>query len=256
MLTPYKKILVPVIVRLGRRKAGRHFTEPPVLIGGCGRSGTTLLLSILSSHPALFACPKELSLFKYWKTGHSGPGEPERIDRLYFTFLRSRIGRQANRWCEKTPDNIRYLDRIDAYFNGRFHFIQIIRDGRDVILSRHPSSRGDYYVDPSRWVEDVKAGLTLLDDPRVVTIRYESLVREFIPTMERILGHLGLSMTGEILSWYDHSTVRRNPAYFSGLERLHTHSIGKWKDPAHKERVDELLRYPGALELLKKLNYI
>lgn len=256
MLTPYKKILDPIIIRLGRRKAAKHFTEPPVLIGGCGRSGTTLLLSILSSHPEVFACPKELSLFKYWKSGNNGRGEPERIDRLYTTFLRSRIGRKVNRWCEKTPNNIRYVNRIDTYFKGRFAFIQIIRDGRDVILSRHPSSEGAYYVDPARWVEDVTMGLTLLDDPRVLTIRYESLVQDYIPTIRKVLHHLDLSITDEILSWYDHSTVRRNPAYFSGLEKLHTHSIGKWKDPVYRERVDELLRYPGAIELLKKLKYI
>lgn len=256
MLTPYKKILVPVIIALGRRKAARHFTEPPVLIGGCGRSGTTLLLSILSSHPELFACPKELSLFKYWKTDSNGRGEPERIDRLYTTFLRSRIGRDANRWCEKTPDNIRHLDRIDAYFKGHFKFIQIIRDGRDVILSRHPSSKGEYYVDPARWVGDVTAGLALMDHPGVRTIKYESLVRDFIPTMQQVLSHLNISMTDEIRNWYRHSTVRKNPAYFSGLVKLHSSSIGRWKDPVHRERVDELLRYPGAPELLKKLNYI
>jgi hypothetical protein len=256
MLTPYKKILVPVIIALGRRRAEKHFTRPPVLIGGCGRSGTTLLLSILSSHPELFACQKELSLFKYWRTNAGGHGEPERIDRLYTTFLRSKIGKDVNRWCEKTPNNIRHLDRIDAYFRGNFRFIQIIRDGRDVILSRHPSSNGDYYVEPARWVEDVTAGLSVADHPCMLTIKYESLVQDYIPTMKQVLRHLDLSMTDEILSWFHYSTVRKNPAYFSGLEKLHSNSIGRWKDPVHRERVDALLDYPGALELLKKLNYI
>lgn len=256
MLTPWKRIAVPAIVALGRRKAAGHFTEPPVLIGGCGRSGTTLLLSMLSSHPAIFACPKELSLFKYWRTDRHGNGEPERIDRLYTVFLRSKIGKEVNRWCEKTPNNIRYLDRIDAYFQGDFRFIQIIRDGRDVILSRHPSSNGKYHVDPGRWVEDVTAGLALADHPRVLTIRYESLVLDYLPTMGKVLDHLDLVMTDEIRHWYRHSTVRKNPAYFEGLTELHSRSIGRWRDPVHRERVDELLRYPGAVELLKRLNYM
>ncbi len=46
---------------IGRLK--NDFPDPPVIIGGCGRSGTTLLLSILASHPAILGVPEELYLF-------------------------------------------------------------------------------------------------------------------------------------------------------------------------------------------------
>ncbi len=35
----------------------------PIIIGGCGRSGTTLLLSILGSHPNIQAIKDETGLF-------------------------------------------------------------------------------------------------------------------------------------------------------------------------------------------------
>ena len=35
----------------------------PILIGGCGRSGTTLLLAVLSCHPAIVAIDEETRAF-------------------------------------------------------------------------------------------------------------------------------------------------------------------------------------------------
>ena len=35
----------------------------PLIIGGCGRSGTTLLLSVLSAHPKVLAIPHETEAF-------------------------------------------------------------------------------------------------------------------------------------------------------------------------------------------------
>ena len=255
MITPYKRIFIPLIITFGRKKAERIFTDVPIFIGGCGRSGTTLLLSILSSHPTIFACRKELSLFKYGKE-HNGRFEPERLDRLYTTILKARIGNGVTRWCEKTPDNIRYIDRIDSYLQGEYRFIQMIRDGRDVILSRHPSNKRRYHVDPERWVNDVQAGVEHMDQSNLLTIRYESLVGDYYNTMETVCDHLGIDMSEELSNWYKYSTVRNNPAYFSGLEKMHNNSIGQWKKPENKKRVDELLNHPGAIALLKKFSYL
>jgi hypothetical protein len=77
----------------------------PVIIGGCGRSGTTLLSAMIDAHPLFFCGPE-------------------------------------SRWSEKTPGNVRVLDRIFEYF-PRARFIHVIRDGRDVVCSTrtHPKFR-------------------------------------------------------------------------------------------------------------------
>lgn len=257
MLTNFKRIFVPLILTLGRRKEKRIFTGTPILIGGGARSGTTLLLSILSAHPSIYAFRKELGLFKYGKE-QDGRFRPERIDRFYTGILRTRIDRKVTRWCEKTPNNIRYIDRIDSFFQQEeYRFIQIVRDGRDVILSRHPHTTHRYYhVEPREWVADVQEGMKYMDRENFLTIRYESLIGDFKNTMATVCDHLGLDMSDEILNFYKHASVRRNPAYFSGLQKMHSNSLGKWKKPEYKERVDELLSYPGAIELLKKFDYL
>jgi hypothetical protein len=74
--------------------------------------------------------------------------------------------------------------------------------------------------------------------------------------MTTVCDHVGIEMSDEILNFYEHASVRSNPAYFSGLEKMHSNSIGKWEKPENQPRVEELLAYPGARELLKKLAYL
>jgi len=256
MMTNFKRTFVPLIKSLGHSKEKRVFTQIPILIGGSARSGTTLLLSILSAHPDIFAVREELGLFKYGKE-EDGRFMPKRLDRFYTAILKTRIPGEVNRWCEKTPNNIRYIDRIDSFFQGKYRFIIIVRDGRDVILSRHPHTTHRYYhVEPQEWVADVKEGLKYRDRENFLTIQYESLIEDFQSTMARVCDHLGIVMSDEIANFYDHATVRKNPAYFTGLEKMHNKSVGKWKDPKNRDRVEELINYPGAIELLKEFGYL
>ena len=250
-------MFVPLILCLGRRKEKRIFSGTPIVIGGGARSGTTLLLSVLSAHPSIFAFRNELTLFKYGEEV-DGRFMPERMDRFYTGILRQRIGREVDRWCEKTPNNIRHIQRIDSFFKGKeYRFIHIIRDGRDVILSRHPhTTHRQYHVEPAQWVADVKEGLKYADRENFLTIRYESLIGDFESTMATVCEHLGINLNERILNFYEHASVRKNPAYFSGLQKMHSNSIGKWKKPEYKERVEELLSCPDAKELLRELGYL
>lgn len=61
-------------------KTSRVTLERPVLIWGTGRSGTHLLLDVLSLHP-LLACPRARERWKkgLWGTMHWGDSTPERL---------------------------------------------------------------------------------------------------------------------------------------------------------------------------------
>ena len=90
-----KNLVIPLINAWGKRIESKRFVNPPVYIGGCGRSGTTLLLSILSAHPEIFGCPRELNLFE------NGRLEKEQLVlpkyyRLYRTFIREPIPASAD----------------------------------------------------------------------------------------------------------------------------------------------------------------
>ncbi len=209
----------------------------------------------MSAHPDIFACPRELGAFNKIGKDDNGQPTPLRIDRLYTSLLINRIPDEAKRLCEKSPSNIHHIDDIEHYYNGNFRFIQIIRDGRDVVLSTHPTAKNRFWVNPQRWVNDVSKGLEYRNHPKVHTVYYEDLVKRFDETIRKICTFLNMDVCDEILQWQRYAKVTRNRAYFEGLKALSDQSIGKWRNTRYKERVNELLTYPGADELLTQLQY-
>ncbi len=254
MLEFIKNPFKGIIKNLGRRIEKRRFINPPVFIGGCARSGTTLLLSILSAHEEIFACPRELGLFNQVIQKKNGI-EPERIDRVYRCMIMNRIPSSATRWFEKSPNNIRSINEIDQYYKGNFRFIHIVRDGRDIILSRHPRDRNKYWVEPERWIRDVSAGLKYIEHPNVHTIRYEDLINDFANTIGGICDFLGIARSENILNWHKHARVRDYNALFAPVQEINSQSIAKWQKPENQQRVRELTDQPAAKELLRYFHY-
>lgn len=249
-----KKAIVFFIVSRGRRIERRKFSKPPIYIGGCGRSGTTLLLSILSSHKEIFACPKELNLFFDAEISDEKVHLPM-IYRLYRTFITVNIKSTAKRYCEKSPANVQRIDTINKYHQGQFKLIHIIRDGRDVTLSKHPKNVGQYWIEPSRWVRDVKLGLAYKEHPAVHTIHYEALVNDFEKTIAGVCDFLDIIVSDEILNWHKHTTVRKNKALYSSIKEISNSSIGKFNKSENEERLREFMKDEEAVGLLEKLGY-
>lgn len=255
MKSSYKKPFLPVIKFFGKRKAESVFSDEPIYIGGCGRSGTTLLLSIISAHAKVFACPRELGIFNKVHKGSDGEIVPDRLDRLYRCILTRQVEDTATRFCEKSPSNVKRFESINKFYSGKVKFIHIIRDGRDVCLSVHPTDKSKYWVQPKRWVNDVKAGLQHINHPNVLTVFYEDLVSHYPQTISRICDFCDLTVTPEMKNWFEHTTVTKNSAYHNGVKKLHKGSVRKWEKPKNAKRVAEVLDYPGFTELLEGLGY-
>ncbi|MFN2429126.1 MAG: sulfotransferase [Cryomorphaceae bacterium] len=246
---------MPLIEYFGKKKAESVFSEEPIFIGGCGRSGTTLLLSIISAHPEVFACPRELGIFNKVHRSDNGELIPDRLDRLYRCILTRNVEDTATRFCEKSPSNVNRFESIHEFYNGKVKFIHIIRDGRDACLSVHPTDKTKYWVEPKRWVKDVNAGLRHLNHADVFTIFYEDLVSHYAQTIGRICEFCDLSVTPEMKNWFEHTTVTKNSAYHNGVKKLHKGSVRKWENPKNAKRVKEVMNYPGFADLLEELGY-
>lgn len=205
------------------------------------------MLSILSAHQKVLASPNELNMFN---------SNPSRIDRIYTQILKRRIPKEADRWCEKTPRSVRFIAEIDDHFKGRFKYIHMIRDGRDVVVSRHPIAPESYWVEPSRWIQDVKSGLNFYDHPSVLTVKYEDLITDFEATISTVCEFLNLNVTSRIINWHKYAKVRENEAYFGEVRQISSSSIGKWKMVNNARRVEKLMMLDGAPQLLQRLGYL
>ncbi len=253
--TTSKSIAARITTALGKFRIKGTFSRPPILIGGCGRSGTTLLLSILGAHPHIHAIKRETGAFLKWEEASTGEMIPYRMDRLYRALCLGRLSPKATRVCEKTPGNVRYIGNILRYFDDQVKFVHLVRDGRDVLVSRHPTKPEAYWVSPRRWVDDTRGGLAFRDHPSVLTLKYEDLVLHYERSIEKICSFIDEPLVAELLSYDTYTNVRKNRAWFGEAKKIHTSSIGKWKSPQNRERVVEIMRNPEVVGLLDQLGY-
>lgn len=247
-------ITSPVINFVGKRKELQHFHKSPILIGGCGRSGTTLLLSILSAHPKIFALPIETDAFTQW----SGKGvslRPVRQDRFYRLLLRHSIPDACDRWCEKRPYNVLYIQEMLQYFGPDMSFIHIVRDPRAVCTSIHPSRPDQYWIPIERYVRDVGSGLVYLNHPQVLTLLYEDLISDTDRVIAQICGFIGEEFSKHIRNWYHYATVTEHAAWPAPVVEIQKDSISKWKSPEHAIRVEEVMSSLPIRKLMIRLGY-
>jgi hypothetical protein len=260
-----RRAIIDLFQKTSREKARRILAlgRRPIVIGGCGRSGTTLLLSILSCHPKIFAI--DIETVALCPDGYDTDGlynkspdlaVPFRLEKIYHYFLERDIPASCECWCEKTPRNVLYFDRILRHFRERVCIIHIVRDGRDVVTSLHPGHTDRFWVPPHRWAMDVAAGRRMENHPQISTIRYEDLVRQYEMTMRRICEFIDEEFDAAFLAYPNSARIKESGAWFNPAQATNDKSIGRWQDPQYKEIVAALLQEPMAIELLRHYDYM
>jgi len=240
------------------RKSANRFdelSEKPILVGGCGRSGTTLMLAVLGAHPKIACLDFETGLFLKQKFSSNTKSNHQRNIGAIKSFLSVRgISEEAVRWCEKTPKNVRHLQKIFQDFDDQVQVILMVRDGRDTVTSVHPDHSG-YFISPEEWISDTALSLHWKDNSNVHVVRYEDLILHFEKTAREICDFLKLEWDEKLLSFEKATNVQKNRAWSSGVQAIQSRSIGKWKEEKHQAIVKELLAQPKAKNLLAALDY-
>jgi hypothetical protein len=257
----------------------------PIIVGGCGRSGTTLMRVILDTHPHI-CCGPESRLFQprvpsppklarrfglqeaaVNRLFDSSGSQAEFIDRFFALYCEAR---HKPRWSEKTPRNVLYLDYIFEHF-PKARFIHMIRDGRDTICSlrthpRHKVVDGKiiklntwHPIEPclERWINDVRAGLAFRGDPRYVEIRYEDLVARPRETLAPLFDFLGEAFDERVLEYHRERGQSRDATHFpqnpEATRPMYNQSIARWQRDLTAEELALVKRDAGPL--LQELGY-
>jgi len=212
----------------------------PLFILGCVRSGTTLTRDLLRRQPATI-CPEETHYFRYGDPFQTGAfkkpllngktlqkhremdGIPEEEFRRMLSQSRSRgelmcrhvdymaksRGLADYRWFDKTPQNVYGLPMIRGEF-PKARFLHIVRNPLNVVASLKLGKQmhvPDIHGAINYWVEAItiiRQMAPLLEDS-LLEMRYEDLVADPVPNMEKLLAFSGI---GDQLSLYSALDVR------------------------------------------------
>lgn len=202
-----------------------------VFLGGCPRSGLTLLRMLLDAHPDMTCGPdsgvQSFALLERDLDSASGDLYTERSDldrvarrKIFGSAAAALIGsrgRIAGKRivAEKSPLNVLFFGDFAAMFPGG-RFLHVVRDGRDVAASL--LRRG--WIDPRTgrlfphcadaeaamryWRGLVDHGLAEEErlGPRVLRIRYENLIDEGEETLGEVCAFLGTAFDPTMMTFH------------------------------------------------------
>ncbi len=215
-----------------------HLTRP-VFVCGVGRSGTSLLQSMLNAHPDL-CFPPETHFFRRYVMGASGEwneaARKDLIEKLskdqdfarasidatellshrysdegpagVFRALLECVAMRSHksRIGDKDPKNIDALTALGTEFPEGYA-LHVIRDPRDVLVSRMKaawSAHRPWYVHPLIYSEQLRRGRDegmRVFGLRYLELHYEELIGAPEATLRRICDHIELPWNPSMLDF-------------------------------------------------------
>ena len=155
-----------------------------IFIGGCGHSGTSLLLKILGLHS---------QVIHFYKGIKNEENRNKIFDKENEEYIK--ITTRTNNTKSillKNPSNILYIDKIRKHYK-RSKIILMYRDGRDVALSYHRrKSFKSFKKCVIHWKDRSELILRYSNDGDVFLLKYEDLIDKKGECIKEILNFLEL----------------------------------------------------------------
>lgn len=240
----------------------------PIIIGGCHRSGTSLIRRILNAHSRIY-CGPEVKFFRDFYNDYvndpirharfmiSARGilpEPELLELLGQAFIKlheraaARAGKQ--RWADKNPENVVYLDQWQQLLGDGWLFIHVVRNPLDTRASiaeiRFPFALPTELVARIAFYRHyTQAGLDFVaaHPDRYFRLVYEQLVHAPQDTLEGLMQWLREAFEPGQLEFnkFPQQSGLEDPkiANTSGID---IESIGRWRTVLSSEEAQTIWR--------------
>jgi len=245
----------------------------PIIVGGCHRSGTTLVRRLLNAHPNIY-CGSEVKFFRdlyghyiqdplahlrFSHTARTLVNDDELLQewgRMYIRLIKRATCKEKKlRWADKNPENVMYLPQWEKLLGKRWLYVHVVRNPLDTLASI------DEVVFPltlpSDWpsrIEHVKRymelGLEYIEQnpKRAHLVIYEELVSQPEIVLKSLMRFLGESCTQ---SQFDFS----NHKYKDGIEDpkiknttgVHKNSVSTWQNRINRETANLIWQETGSL---------
>ena len=287
----------------------KSLTPAPFVVG-VGRSGTTMLRLMLDAHPELTIPPEthfvpdliemfdqegatpqsvleRLSGDRRWDDFHldaaslrgrlddTEPFEVGPVLRAFYELYAERQGKP--RWGEKTPNYVDKMGMIEGAL-PEARFIHLIRDGRDVAMSRikrslkNPPPMARVARNWRRRIRRAQRQGAKLN--HYLELRYEDLIGDTEGTLRTICDFIELEFEPAMLTYYERAEERMSEMAHDlkpvggkplrpGEERMKAHeltqqppskdAIGRWRKRMDSDDLETFERVAG--DLLDELGY-
>ncbi|MAT71684.1 MAG: hypothetical protein CMJ58_19430 [Planctomycetaceae bacterium] len=235
-----------------------------IFIVGVGRSGTSLLQSMLHAHPQIRFLPETGFFRRYVADRRPRRWSPERLQEtlatdqqfqragiepqdaaregawgLYLQMRKSAAGASPPRYVgDKDPRSIECLPEVKRRFPDAI-VIHVMRDPRDVLLSRMKakwSAGRPWWVHPLIYRSQFRRGR--IDGARLfgeqwIELKYETLIAQPRSTLERLCEQLSLAYHPDMLAFSQaaQELVARDELSWKKetLGQLLADNAGKWR---------------------------
>jgi len=250
----------------------------PIFLIGFPRSGTTLLDTILRSHPLIEVVEEQFMVEQLINSLNQLPNskfenikeiENEQIIKIrktYFESLESQIQNKNNTklYIDKLPLNIIHVGEIVRIFPNA-KFIVSLRHPCDCVLScfmqdfeLNDAMANFLNLDDAAHLYDAVMNLwtqyTSIFSINYHEVKYENLIENFEPTVRSILNFLELSWNTSILEYSETAKKRKNiatPSYAQVTKPIYSYAIGRWQ--RYRKQTSNI--YPILEGWIKKFNY-
>jgi protein-tyrosine sulfotransferase len=185
--------------------------SPLILVGGSGRSGTTLMRTILDAHPDVNCGPESRiipDLLEVFKRFEYDEAKNETLDNALSSFIHHLLSTRttkSSRLCAKDPSVVYFINYALRIFPSA-KFVYMIRDGRDVAFSMMKRFKKDFDFKHMKknlkeWNRLNSAANRQCMESRqsCIRVKYEDFIREPKENMMRVANFLNLTWTDDFL---------------------------------------------------------
>ncbi|MDH4124835.1 MAG: sulfotransferase domain-containing protein [Gammaproteobacteria bacterium] len=180
------------------------------------RSGTTLL------HEVMVTCFKVDKHYDH---------------ELRFNLVKAKAGQIV---ITKRPKDTMYMPAVID--DPELYVIYLLRDPRDVIVSRHGKDKGMYYSNIRLWRELQSYAREIADHPRFLQIRYEDFVSRPDAAQEKIATRFPwLQKLHDFSEYHKHAVVsEKSKLAMNEVRPIAPSSVGKWKTNLPRIKAQQL----------------
>ena len=228
----------------------------PILIGGCHRSGTSLVRRILNAHSRIH-CGPEVKFFRdfhndyledpirhlrFMTTARRILPKSELLDVLgrAFITLHERAAARAGkpRWADKNPENVLYLEEWQRLIGDGWVLVHVVRNPLDTLASIQEigfprTIPVELEARIAHYKRYTQAGLDFgsLHPERYYRVVYEQLVSQPEPVISTLMTWLGEEFEPVQLDFnsLQHQRGMEDPKVRE-TTAVHAESVGRWRE--------------------------